>query len=97
MVDFGEKLKTLRKEKGLTQLQLAERLGITKSVISAYESSSRYPSYDVLISIARIFGVTTDYLLGLGKGRTIDVTGLMPEELEVVSKMVAVLKSKNGR
>lgn len=49
----------------LTQVQLAQKLGLTKSVISAYETGRRLPSYDILIHIARIYNVSTDYLLGL--------------------------------
>lgn len=94
MVDFGEKLKNLRIEKGFTQMQLAAHLGITKSVISAYESSLRSPSYDILIRLARTFGVTTDYLLGLEKGDVIDVSGLSEREIEAVVKIVDIIKSK---
>lgn len=67
MVEFGNTLKTLRLQNNFTQAQLAQRLGVTKSVISAYETGLRMPSYDVLISISQIFKVTTDYLLGLEK------------------------------
>lgn len=64
LVNFGNRLKTLRIKK-LTQQQLADLLGLTKSVISAYENGLRYPAYDVLIKIARIFKVSTDFLLGV--------------------------------
>ena len=67
MVDFGNRLKTLRISNSLTQKDLASRLNITKSVISAYETGARLPSYDVLIGLSNIFHVTTDYLLGVEK------------------------------
>ena len=54
-MDFGNRVKTLRKKNNYTQSQLAERLGVTKSVISAYETGLRMPSYDILISLARVF------------------------------------------
>ena len=54
MVDFGNRLKTLRLRENYTQAQLAERLGLTKSVVSAYETGLRMPSYDILISIKNI-------------------------------------------
>lgn len=53
MVDFGITLKTLRTQNNYTQVQLAQKLGLTKSVISAYETGLRLPSYDVLINIAK--------------------------------------------
>ena len=76
MVEFGNTLKTLRLQNNFTQAQLAQRLGVTKSVISAYETGLRMPSYDVLISISQIFKVTTDYLLGLEKKQGLDLSGL---------------------
>lgn len=93
-MNFGEKLKALRTGQKLTQQQLAERLGVAKSVISYYESSDRYPSYDVLVKIARIFHTTTDYLLDIERSRVIDVSGLTEEEIAVVTSMVELLKSK---
>ena len=63
MIEFGNTLKALRIQNNMTQAQLAQQLGLTKSVISAYETGLRMPSYDVLILIARKIKVTTDYLL----------------------------------
>ena len=65
MVNFGDMLKNLRTNAGMTQTELANRLGITKSVVSYYELQERTPSPDVLIRLAGIFRVTTDYLLGI--------------------------------
>ena len=73
MVDFGNALKTLRLREDMTQAQLAQKLSLTKSVISAYETGLRLPSYDVLIQIAKIFNVTTDYLLGLERKYELDL------------------------
>ena len=81
MVDFGITLKTLRTQNNYTQVQLAQKLGLTKSVISAYETGLRLPSYDVLINIAKIFKVSTDYLLGMDNRQEIDLSGLTPEEI----------------
>ena len=94
MVNFGEKVKKLRHEKDLTQQQLAELLGVAVSAISSYESGNRYPSYEVLISLARIFHVSTDYLLGLEKLKTIDVSGLDDNEIKVILQMIDVLREK---
>lgn len=91
-MNFGEKLKKLRTSQKLTQQQLADRIGVAKSVISYYESGDRYPSYDVLVKIARIFHTTTDYLLGVSKECVIDVTGLSDEDIAVVRAMVKALK-----
>ena len=64
MVTIGLKIKELRTERHMTQIEFAERLGVTKSAISSYENGSRLPSYDILLKMARIFKVSTDTLLG---------------------------------
>ena len=94
MVNMGEKLRSLRTEKKLTQKQVADRIGLAISAVSSYESGSRYPSYDALIKLARIFHVSTDYLLGMTDKRNIDVTGLSDDEIEVVSQLVEMLRKK---
>lgn len=78
----------------MTQEELANRVGVSKAMISAYETEIRYPSYDVLIKLASVFGVTTDYLLGLDRRRMVDITGLNDDEAEVIVSMVAVLRNK---
>lgn len=93
---MGEKLKSLRIEKKLTQKQVADRIGLAISAVSSYESGTRYPSYDVLVKLARIFHVSTDYLLGMTDKRNIDVTGLSNNEIELVSQLVDTLRNKNN-
>ena len=61
---FGERLILLRKEKGITQSELGEQLGVVKSTISVYEAEHSEPNIETLIKMADYFGVTTDYLLG---------------------------------
>lgn len=94
MVDFGTTLKKLRLEKHLTQSQLAQRLGLTKSVISAYETGLRMPSYDILIAIAKIFNVSTDFLLGLDRKQEIDFSGLTEDEVNALINLIRVMKRR---
>lgn len=93
-MDFGLRLKTLRKQAGLTQQQLAVQLGITKSVVSFYELQERSPSPDVLVKLAQIFHVSTDYLLGLDTAETIDVSGLDEKDISALRTLADSLRSK---
>ena len=95
MVNMGNKLKTLRIQKKLTQKQVADRIGLAISAVSSYESGTRYPSYEVLIKLARIYHVSTDFLLGMTGKRIVDTTGLNEEEVATVSQLVELLKRKN--
>lgn len=94
MLELGPKIKALRKENGLTQQQLADKLGVSKGIVSAYENSSRYPSYDVLIKLALEFYCTVDYLLGLEHRHSIHIEGLSEENLQLVVRMVQALAHK---
>ncbi len=93
MVDLSVKLKALRQQAGLTQKQLGERIGTTKATISYYELSERTPSPEMLIKLAGVFHVSTDYLLGVGTaGRTLDVSGLSEENVQLMQHLVDALR-----
>ncbi len=62
---FAERLKELRTEKGISQMQLVAQIGTTKSAVSLWEANKRVPSAEAVVAIAKYFGVTSDYLLGL--------------------------------
>ena len=91
MINFGSTLRTLRIRNEMTQEQLSKRLGLTKSVISAYENGLRMPSYEVLISISQIFKVSTDYLLGLERKQEIDLSGLTEEEIQALLNLIQAM------
>lgn len=97
MVNFGDKLKTLRTDAGMTQTELAKRLSITKSVVSYYELQERTPSPDVLIQLADIFHVTTDYLLGIDHKKMIDVSDLSDEDMHFLLITIETLRKKNKK
>lgn len=92
-MNFGDKLKKLRTGQKLSQRELADRIGVAKSVISYYESGDRYPSYDVLIKISHLFHVTTDYLLDIDKVRTVDVSNLTEQQIDVIIQMINLLEN----
>ncbi len=64
-MNFGEKLKLLRYERGLTQDDLGYILNVSKSCVSYYESGAIQPSIDILISISSFFKVSIDFLIGM--------------------------------
>ena len=62
---FGERLRYLRQERNLGQIQLAKELDVGKSIISLWECGECEPTLSKLVSIAKFFGVSIDYLAGL--------------------------------
>ena len=90
---FAETLKNLRVKKGLTQNQLAAKLWLNKSIISAYENEQRMPSLDVLIKLSYEFNVSIEYLLGINKNSTVDVTGLSDEQISAVNTIIELFRN----
>ena len=96
MVDFGSNLKELRLKYKMTQKELADKIGVTKSVISYYELQERSPSPEVLIKLSGIFHVTTDYLLGIEQKHSIDVSGLSSEEVPIIERLIELFESNRS-
>ncbi|MGN1213143.1 MAG: helix-turn-helix domain-containing protein [Christensenellales bacterium] len=65
MSSFGENLKSLRKEKGIGQIELSKALQVSKGIISLWENGQREPSMSSIIKLAKFFDVSADYLIGL--------------------------------
>ena len=64
MIDIGSKLKELRTEKGLKQIDVSKSINIARNTLSQFENCIARPSYEVLVLLADFFDVSTDYLLG---------------------------------
>lgn len=94
-MEFGQRLKELRKNAGLSQKQLGQLVGVTKSVISFYELQDRSPSPLVLIKLSGVFHVTTDYLLGIDRRETIDTVGLSEKDVQMLQLLASHLREKN--
>ena len=92
--DFGYRLKNLRQQHHLTQTQVANRLNLSKTSISGYENNVKTPSQDVLIKLAGLYRVSTDYLLGLDDEEMISVEGLTRQQRWLVEELVRMLQEK---
>ena len=95
--EFGRILKGLRKNKGLNQTQLGEMAGLNKALVSKYENSQSYPSYNALIRIAKLFQVSTDYLLGVEGSKTMDADGLSAEQIDMLIGIATQYRELNEK
>lgn len=82
------RIRELRKARGYSQVELAEKIGVSKQAISNWENDNIQPSIEMLIRLADVFGVTTDYLLGREKLCRIDVDGV---PAKVVAHILALI------
>lgn len=97
MVDISNKITLLRKQKGLSQTELAKLVGCSREIISKYEKDNATPSIDIAKKIADAFGVSLDYLVGEGINASFDkktvqriqeIENMKPEFKDCVFKML---------
>lgn len=89
------RIKCLREQKGLTQAELAKQLGITRSSVNAWEMGISVPSTQYVVEIARLFKVSTDYILGVDISASVSVAGLTGKDIQIVHSLIDHLKEKN--
>ncbi len=89
--DFGQRLAAIRRERGFTQVQLAEAIGSNQRLVSYYENVADYPPAGVIADIARVLKVSTDELLGL-KAVRIDKAKEEPEVRRLWKKFQQILQ-----
>ncbi|MGM9937394.1 MAG: helix-turn-helix domain-containing protein [Candidatus Ornithomonoglobus sp.] len=92
MFDFSERLKGLRNNMGITQSDLAKKLSLTRASVNAWEMGLSVPSTPVIVELAMLFHVSTDYLLGLDNNITISTDFLTEKEIAVIMNMIDCLK-----
>ena len=94
--DFGERLRQLREQHNLAQEEMGRRVGRSKPVISNYENNLKVPSLDVLTSIAALYNVSLDYLVGIDKKDMVSVEGLSNSQKEIVHMLLWEFHSKEA-
>ncbi len=88
----AERIKILRTARGWTQAELARRLGITRNGVNSWEQGLSMPSPAFLVELAKVFSVSTDYLLGIERLESINVTGLEEQDVAVLSELADRLR-----
>ena len=77
---LNDRIKELRKAFGISQVELAKALNVSKQCVSNWENDNVLPSIDMLVKLAKYFNVTTDYLLCLEEKDMVDLSGLSENE-----------------
>lgn len=92
MIMTAEKIKELRTARGWTQAELARRMNITRNGVNSWEQGLSMPSPAYLVELAKVFSVSTDYLLGVENLTTINVTGLDEHDVGILTELVDRLR-----
>lgn len=85
---LNEKLKAIRLSGNYSQVDIAEKLSVTKQTISNWENNNIQPSVEMLVKIADLFGITTDYLLDRDDCPRLDVSGLSESEIHHINMII---------
>lgn len=93
MID--DRIKSLREKADLTQADLARKLNISRSGVNAWEMGISVPSTQYIVELSLLFGVSTDFLFGLEGKSTVNVSGLLDEDVELVVQLIQHLRDKN--
>ena len=89
---LGKNIRNLHTSLKITQVELANKLGVTKQCVSNWENDNILPSVDMLIKIAQTFNVSTDYLLGISTTNVINADGLTQDEISYIRTLIEDLK-----
>lgn len=91
----AERIKALREARGWTQAELARRMNMTRNGINSWEQGLSMPSPPSLVDLAKLFSVSTDYLLGVENHSTVNVTGLNEEDVALLARLVDRLRESH--
>lgn len=91
---ISHRLKALRERNHYTQTEIAERLGITRSSVNAWELGISVPSTKYVVELARLFSVSADYILEIEHDTALDLSGLDEDSIQILTDMAAYMRKR---
>lgn len=88
------RIRELRQARGMSQVELAKKLGVTKQSVSNWENDNIQPSVEMLVRLAQCLCVTTDSLLDMDDRSFLEVTGLSQVEIAHIQQLIEDLKAR---
>lgn len=93
--EMPQKLKALRTQLGFSQKQIADKLGVSPSIVSGYETGERTPSTENLLALSYLYNVSADYLLGrqnINPDMLLDVSALNDKQKAALVTLIEAMK-----
>ena len=89
---LNKRIKQLRLSYSMNQVELAEKLSVSKQTVSNWENNNIMPSVEMLIKLADLFSVSTDYLLCREEVQTINIEGLTDSQISHIKQIISDIK-----
>ncbi len=89
---LSDRIRMLRERSGIKQAELAKTLGISRSGVNSWEMGLSVPSTRFIVELSKIFGVSTDYLLGVERNSVISVEGLSDKQVQTLLDIIDCFK-----
>lgn len=89
---LSDRIRMLRERRGIKQAELAKTLGISRSGVNSWEMGLSVPSTRFIVELSKIFGVSTDYLLGVERNSVISVEGLSDKQVQTLLDIIDCFK-----
>lgn len=96
LFSLADRIRMIRESHDMTQSQLAKKLHITRSAVNGWEMGLSVPSTQCIVEMAKIFNISSDYLLGMERGAVLDIDGLSNNEVAILISLVNCLKSNHN-
>ena len=93
---IADQIKLLREQAGMTQAELARKLGVTRSGVNAWEMGVTVPSTQYVVELSLLFGVSTDILLDMKTTKTVSVEGLSDREIASILSVIDCYKHRDA-
>lgn len=92
---ISERIKNLREQYNYSQSDLADKLGIARTSVLAWENQTSAPAMKHIVELAKLFRVSTDYLLEVESRRTLSLDGLTEDEISIICSLLNYFDTKN--
>ena len=96
-VMIAQKIKKLREARNWSQAELARRVDVTRNWVNSWEQGLSMPSPACLVELAKVFSVSTDYLLGIESLERVNVSGLDSKEVALLTELADMLRNKDHK
>lgn len=94
---ISDKIKELREQAGYSQSQLAKKLDVTRSSVNAWEMGLSTPTTQYVVALAKLFHVSSDYILGIEANRSVSLRGYNEDEIALVMNLLRYMDAQHQR